>query len=139
MKNKFFSFCLTPTYRPLYRVMKVFMPRDLRKMSEENFQIEWPKNLHERGFYPQIFRVLVTEYSYFFMETVCFPKSQNLEMNSFRWGNGYFLYARQENCEWFLLAETNDPLDQRGAVRHRVGPKDHEFQLKKSWTCFDLA
>ena len=45
-------------------------------------------------------------------------------------------YARQENCEGFLLAETNDPLNQQGAVRHRVGPKDHEFQLKKSQTCF---
>ena len=53
--------------------------------------------------------------------------------------NGYFLYASQENCEWFLLAETNDPLDQRGAVRHRVGPKDHEFQPKKSQTCFWLG
>ena len=29
------------------------------------------------------------------------------------------------------LAETNDPLDQQGAVRHRVGPKDHSFQPKE--------
>ena len=50
--------------------MKFFMPRDLQKMSEENFQIEcqflghegpigpeWPKNLHERGILPTNFQV----------------------------------------------------------------------------------
>ena len=48
----------------------------------------------------------------------------------------YFPHSRDKNCEWLVLAEMNDALDQRGAVRHRVGAKYHEFQLKVSRTRF---
>jgi len=46
----------------------------------------------------------------------------------------YFPHSRDKNCVLILFAKTNDALDQGGAVRHRVGPKHHEFQLKLSWT-----
>ena len=50
-----------------------------------------------------------------------------------------FLATRQANCEWFLLAETIDPLNQQGALWYLLGAKDHMCHLKKSGTCVGLV
>ena len=78
-----------------------------------------------------------------------FYLSENVEMNFFsqtishtvkhnvQWPGtlepswkGYFPHSWDKNCERLLLTETNDALDQPGAVRHRVGPKHHSLQPK---------
>lgn len=55
------------------------------------------------------------------------------------WVIGYFLYTRQENCEWFLLAETNGPLDQWGAVCTKLVQRIISFSKRSHKHVFDLA